>query len=390
MSNAFTQFLSDFAGGIFDDTGYLKDYKHAARLYQDNYYGMSPKAGWSYFVEITLNPDFTNTAAYKNVIDQTWYNRSKNKIGLIAKTVDLPKFTIATETLNQYNKKTIVQTKITYNPINIVFHDDMDNMITDFWKNYYQYYYADSRYNGFSELTKNVGSNDTGGPAYAPQSKRDKRAYAYGLNNGQKTPFIKHIKVFLLNRQKYSSVTLINPMITEWAHGQLDQSQNRLLDNKMTVAFEAVAYDTGNKRINKTDPGFNSIHYDNSKSPLQVAGGKGGVAGMLGGAADILDVFGKEGPLSIGDIIGVAVGTNNLIKNAKKMTIQSIGSELTGSLIGSFSGAIAGKTGQGAGDRVVSDVLNKPAWPFKAVSLYDGPRDDTGNLVIKTVNKNIG
>ena len=55
----------------------------------------------------------------------------------------MPKFKITTDTVNQYNRKAVVQTKLTYEPITITFHDDMANATTDLWKNYYQYYYAD-------------------------------------------------------------------------------------------------------------------------------------------------------------------------------------------------------------------------------------------------------
>jgi hypothetical protein len=325
MSNAFTQFLSGFAGGLFGNDGYLRDYKHAARLYQDNYYGMAPKAGWTYFVEIGLNPKLHDKTIFAT-IDDAWYKRSRGKLGLLAKTADLPRFTVATETLNQYNKKTVVQSKITYNPVSITFHDDMDNIITDLWKNYYQYYYADSRYTGFNSLSKTMAQTPE---AYQPSSEYDNRAYAYGLNNGQTDPFFSYIKIFLLNRRKHSSVTLVNPIITEWAHSQLDQTNgNKLLDAKMTVAYEAVYYDTQNSPVTKTEPGFNAIHYDNAPSPLSVYGGGGkGLSGLLNGSADILGVFDKEGPLSVGDILNVAIGTKNLVQNARTLTSAGIKQE---------------------------------------------------------------
>jgi hypothetical protein len=335
MSNAFTQFLSGFAGGLFGNDGYLRDYKHAARLYQDNYYGMAPKAGWTYFIEIGLNPKLHDKTIFA-ALDDTWYKRSRGKLGLLAKSADLPRFSVATETLNQYNKKTVVQSKITYNPISITFHDDMDNIITDLWKNYYQYYYADSRYTGFNSLSKTMSVIPE---AYQELSEYDNRAYAYGLNNGQTEPFFSYIKIFLLNRRKYSSVTLINPIITEWAHSQLDQtSGNRLLDAKMTVAYEAVYYDTRNSSVTKTEPGFNAIHYDNAPSPLSVLGGGGkGLSGLLNGSADILGVFNKEGSLSVGDWLNVAISTKNLAKNAKSLTAAGIKQEayslVTSSLI---------------------------------------------------------
>ena len=339
MSNAFTQFLSGFAGGLFGNDGYLRDYKHAARLYQDNYYGMAPKAGWTYFIEIGLNPKLHDKTIFAT-LDDSWYQRSRGKLGLLAKSADLPRFSIATETLNQYNKKTVVQSKITYNPISITFHDDMDNIITDLWKNYYQYYYADSRYTGFNSLSKTMAQTPE---AYQHLSEYQNRAYAYGLNNGQTEPFFSYIKIFLLNRRKYSSVTLVNPIITEWAHSQLDQtSGNRLLDAKMTVAYEAVYYDTKNSPVTKTEPGFNAIHYDNAPSPLSAyGGGTKGLGGLLNGSADILGVFNKEGPLSVGDILQVAVSTRNVVENAKKITEvglkQEVYSLVTSSLIRSVT-----------------------------------------------------
>jgi len=45
----------------------------------------------------------------------------KKDLGFLAKKVDLPKFKVATQTLNQYNRKTNIQTKLTYDPINIEF-----------------------------------------------------------------------------------------------------------------------------------------------------------------------------------------------------------------------------------------------------------------------------
>jgi hypothetical protein len=175
--------------------------------------------------------------------------------------------------------------------------------------------------------------------AYKDLSEYDNRAYAYGLNNGQTDPFFSYIKIFLLNRRRYSSVTLINPIITEWAHSQLDQTNgNKLLDAKMTVAYEAVYYDTKNTPVSKTEPGFNSIHYDNAPSPLSVLGGGGkGISGLLNGSADILGVFNKEGPLSVGDWLNVAISTKNLAQNAKSLTKAGIKQEayslVTSSLI---------------------------------------------------------
>lgn len=344
MANAFTQFLSNFAGGVFADQGYLKDYKHAARLYADENYGLAPKAGWSYFVEFAFNPRIKERLVFP-AIDQTWFNRYSGKVGLLCKTVDQPRISISTETLNQYNRKSIVQTKINYNPISITFHDDMNNVTTNLWKNYYQYYYADSRYNGIS-----VG-NTKGQHRAIPQAFRDTkyetRAYAYGLNNGQTEPFFSYITIYLLNRKKFNTVTLINPLIIEWNPANLDQTNGqRLLDSRMTLSYEAVYYDLSNIPISKENPGFQKEHYDNSPSPLSISG-RGtksilGPGGLLAGASDIFGTLTQEGPLSGADLLRVAIQGKNLVQNAKSITKEGLKQEGYSVLNGVFAAAATG------------------------------------------------
>ena len=142
MSNSFVNFLNGAVAG----SGNLRDYQHAARLYVDNFYELAPKAGWMYYVVVYVNPDIVSTITdnQRKTQFQSWLTRHRGVVGLLAKAVDLPRFTVQTETLNQYNKKTIVQKQINYTPVAISFHDDMANATTDLWKHYYQYYYADS------------------------------------------------------------------------------------------------------------------------------------------------------------------------------------------------------------------------------------------------------
>ena len=377
MSNAFTQFLTGFAGGLFGDNGRLRDYRHAARLYQDNYYGMAPKSGWGYFIELGLSPYLWDKTTFQ-AIDDTWYNRSKGKLGLLAKSADLPRFTVTNETLNQYNKKTVVQSKINYQPVGITFHDDMDNIITDLWKNYYQYYFADSRYSGFNTLSNQNASLP---PAYKQNVQWEGRAYGYGLNNGQTLPFFNYIKIYLLNRRKYSSVTLVNPIITEWSPAQLDQTNGqKLLDAKMTVAYEAVYYDTQNKPVSRNEPGFNSVHYDNAPSPLRAAGrGTGGLLGLISGAGDVLGVLGKEN-LSVGDIITAAIGTRNVVRNARSITSQGIKQEAYSVANSVFRNAALG---QGEVGSVLAGVVRAPSGIVINKPVVTG--DST-----PTTNRNVG
>jgi hypothetical protein len=77
----------------------------------------------------------------------------------------------------------------------------------------------------------------------------------------------------VLHKQRFTSMTLVNPVIGSFSHDNLDQADGAgVLSNTMQILYETVIYKTG--IINKNNvPGFATIHYDNSPSPLTVLGG---------------------------------------------------------------------------------------------------------------------
>jgi hypothetical protein len=152
MSNAFTSFLGGVANGLFGKGPILKDYQHADRLYVKNTYARAPKFGFLYFVSFNINPKVINT------LTGQWKNKQLyQEVGLLVKRIDLPKFSVTQETINQYNRKTNVQTTIKYNPISLDFHDDNSDITRDLWKYYFQYYflsYLHFDYNGYDTFCK--------------------------------------------------------------------------------------------------------------------------------------------------------------------------------------------------------------------------------------------
>jgi hypothetical protein len=112
MSGFFQNVLKDAAGAFFG-SDFLRDYTHASKTFRPNAYQNAPKFKFLFHVYFQLNP---------TGLPETNY-------GLLVKTVKLPSFTFETSTLNQYNRKRIIQTKIKYDPITIAFHDDNGNSI---------------------------------------------------------------------------------------------------------------------------------------------------------------------------------------------------------------------------------------------------------------------
>jgi len=343
MSNALTNFLSNFGNGLLGNGGAsMKDYQHADRLYVQNNYARAPKAGFLYFVNFNINDV---------PLDANWKKRGRPDVGLLVKEIDLPKFAITTETLNQYNRKTVVQTKLNYNNISMKFHDDNSDITNDLWKNYYQYYYTDSIY-GAQAAADSIGQ---GGKAIIPEfvdTKYDNKSYPYGYNNFPDTPFFRSIDIFVLHKghgvRDFTQITLVNPTIIDWSHDSLSYDESgKMLSNKMTVAYESVYYNKG--KIKKDNPsGFTPPHYDTEPSPLKI-GGSGsifGAGGILSGASD---VFGEDGTLENAksplDYLGVALQTKNLIQGVSNLKTSNLVNEgysiAAGSLVGSIGTALS-------------------------------------------------
>jgi hypothetical protein len=235
------------------DKTILRTRQHAARIFTDSQMRLSPKYGFLFYVEFDFNPLISLVS-----------NTSAREMGMIVKSVGLPKYTIDTKTHNAYNRKNIVQNRIQYDPVNIIFHDDQSDTVTNFWYDYYSYFYrdpdyADATYNAPHKYQSRA-SFDWG---YTPRP-------AIGYNNSlgpQPYQYIQAIRIYSLYQQNFSEYELINPVITSFKHGEhANGSNNNLLEHQMAVTFETVKYQTGYV-TNNTVGGFIDLHYDTVPSP---------------------------------------------------------------------------------------------------------------------------
>lgn len=286
MDLSLNSFLTQVATG-----DKIKDFQHGTRLFVDSLYRLSPKYSFLFHVFIDINPTAAQTTNRIDINQQI-------EIGMLAKTVSLPKFTIKNKTYNSYNRKSVIQDSITYDPINLSFHDDSADVVRGFWGDYYSYYYRDGDYP--EALYKQ-------GYKYQPNQAHD-----WGFTPKNPEKYISAIRIYSLHQKSFSGYTLINPMITSFKHGEHTQGQNETMQHEMTVAYEGVQYITG-PVINGLVQGFDVIHYDNSPSPLSPYGGGTtsflGPGGMFDSAGSILTNL-SEGNFLAAAIIGGRQYTN--------------------------------------------------------------------------------
>lgn len=308
----------------------LKDYQHASRLYADDVFALAPKAGWLYYVVFDIDPSA--------ITDNTWNNQQRvSEVGMLVKSADLPKFNVQTEVVNQYNRKTVIQKGINYNPVNLVMHDDQSNVVHNMWLNYYRYYFADSTWAGTGPI--GTAKDNTPGAyqnnKYLPANDLF-NPINYGMNSKLVVaPFFRSITIYQLNRKLFTSYKLVNPIIQTWEHDKLDQSNgSKLAESKMTVAYEAVFYGVG--RVKKDTPtGFAMFHYDTSPSPLSLAGGGNnsvfGPGGVVAGALDIFgdvsNILNPDSKISPLGVLGTVIKGANLVRNVQGITKESLRAE---------------------------------------------------------------
>lgn len=227
MTSPFTNFLSGAPAANGVKRTY-KSYAHATGLYQDgNRMTRLPKLGFIYFVEFIFD----------NSVNMLIPRDQLEDLGFLAKKVDLPKFKIATQTVNQYNRKSNIQTKLTYEPISIEFHDDNSEITTRLWQSYVQYFYADSKYNNAGNFTQEfVGDTKYQG----------NNTYGYAPQPSQNKPFFYQINIYVLHQGNFSQYSIANPIVSQWDHDTVQQDQGvKMLQNKITFVYDNVAYNSG-------------------------------------------------------------------------------------------------------------------------------------------------
>lgn len=229
----------------------FKDSRNAHALYVSDDMRLAPKVKFLYYAVFNINP---------NVVSVDFEQRHKTELNYLVKQMDLPRYTTEATTLNQYNRKTNIYTKIAYDPVNLVFHDDNVGVTNALWAYYYGYYFSD-RNNGTE--------SDVLPPAYVRNTYDAKNSFRYGLDNNSSEPFFQSIKLYVLTKGTYFGYTLCNPKITSWQHDTMDQTQgNGIVENKMTIAYDAVIYYQGKISKGNNPSGFAKDHYDEDFGPL--------------------------------------------------------------------------------------------------------------------------
>lgn len=366
-------FGQDFLKG-FTTSEYLRDYTHASKTFTSNAYELKPRFKFLFHVSFTLNYDQIPS------LQGAMGLGDKVNLSYLVKTVDLPKYSIDTHTLNQYNRKRVVQTKINYDPVTIAFHDDGGDVMRNMWYNYYSYYYKDPTQKYLSPNNTNgsqgASENEVTGFGYNQRDiYKDSRIgdvsdWGYigeSISDGNtcritdngKPPFFRDIRIYGMDQHRFAEYVLINPLITNFTHDQYNYSEGGgTMTNTMTLAYETVKYYTGavgNQRPDTNVEGFaDPAHYDNTLSPISRPGSNStvfGQGGLLDAGAGILQDLESRSLLGVIGAVQKAGAAKNTFKGKNLASIAKSEAVALGgqAVIGAIPGAIKSLPGRGNG-----------------------------------------
>jgi hypothetical protein len=335
----------------------LRDYQHAEKIFRPNNNSFMPKSKNWFHIFFELDPSvitsLTNTLSSAVTNDRINWNPSNVPIlGVLARTVKLPNFRFDIKKENQYNRWNLTATKLNYEPIEVSFWDDTVDVIRGFWYAYYQYYIQDPRYSNFlANQTQGLPVPFQWQPSTANISYTYSASQNWGINYGLDTvdptgvqlnrfiPFFKSIRLYQFNHEttvngpRYTEYVLVNPIISGFDHDTVDFSTSEFMQNKMTIEYETVLYNSGlvsDNEIASWDAVLTSF-FDITPSPLTNVN-PNNKTNQLGSVLTSVFALGSEvieasvgtGQATPATVLTQAIGTSQAVLNAINTSQQGL------------------------------------------------------------------
>jgi len=219
-----------------------------------------PKPKFLFFARFRISKTALDAAAQLG--DKSAFDNIKNDVIFQIKQIDKPKFNIQSETLNQYNKKRVVQTGIDYNPMTINFHDDVGDKVMRFWNDYFKYYYGDGGRESTLDWRNDMVTRDF------VNGQQNENGWGYRGNfagGSVNMHLIESIELIQFYGQEFTSMQFVRPIITIFDHDNNDYAEGRVGTGiRISFDYEGVIYnlDPTNVEGHEDEFDFLSDYYD--------------------------------------------------------------------------------------------------------------------------------
>lgn len=158
-------------------------------------------------------------------------------VGFYATQCDRPKIKFRTRTLNQYNKKRVIQSGHDFAPVSITFNDTADGSAENMFREYYSFYYGD------------VKNTSTNGWIYDQEASQfNNGAGGWGFRtpsvvNSDMANFFDSMQIYIFYNGYFDRYDLVNPKISEYLPSDLDYSDaSGIQQTRITLEYEGLVF----------------------------------------------------------------------------------------------------------------------------------------------------
>jgi len=224
----------------------LKDSRTGVRNFRldSQYWDGTPRPGFLYYVRFVRTITSRSDGPHSQ---QASGNDWSKGIGVIAQEIERPQMSFDTQTLNQYNRKRIIQKKVEYEPINFTFYDTVDNKTYHMFEDYFRFYYGDPKNDAVLDWSWDITS---------ATMNQGNSGWGFTPPTVPNTYFFSQIEFYLLYGGNYSRFDILNPKVKSFKPSNL--SYEDCADTptiNIGLEYEGIVYKGNNLKISDT-PGL--------------------------------------------------------------------------------------------------------------------------------------
>jgi hypothetical protein len=268
-------FLKGKVKDIFGQGGkkfYVRDFRNAYQFRPDI---NPPRQQFQGYVNFTLNRNL-----YQAFFEESG-QAFRSQLGSLVRRASLPNVDLRVETKNQYNRKKIVNTGVSYNPVTITVIDTINNEWITLLMKYYTYHYMNARNESDRQGSRDVGSADFmesiqefANTKFGLSTSWKSNKAGYNVNS---TPyFFERIDYVLYHGNKGVQYSLLRPVLTGFKTTDLDYAESGLMTFDLTFEYENFTmhqdlnFELSNFDVGRFEEanGFKGAAFDEGRKPL--------------------------------------------------------------------------------------------------------------------------
>lgn len=188
---------------------------------------------------------------YTDVVDNFLADRVKyliayrDRLHFLCNQVESPKLETDQDVFNQYNRKRVINRKVTFSPVNVRMYDTHDGMALKFAKTLYEFEFQNAR------LYKESNEQYNYEQSVLVDDSQFRETHEYGMrsHSSQRHRLIKSIDLYQVAGGTYSKTRMVHPRLQRFDMDTFDFSSSQLVNVSLSFNYENLLFEEINVPI---------------------------------------------------------------------------------------------------------------------------------------------